>query len=52
MKDITEVPEMGWYSIIQDPTGSILGLWKSNPKMMMTDDAARKPGDETPARAH
>jgi predicted enzyme related to lactoylglutathione lyase len=33
MKDITEVPDMGWFSIIEDPTGSILGLWKANPKM-------------------
>jgi len=29
MKDVTEVPGMGWFSIIQDPTGSMLGLWKS-----------------------
>jgi uncharacterized protein len=28
MKDVTEVPGMGWFSFIQDPTGSILGLWK------------------------
>ncbi len=28
MKDVTEVPEMGWYSIITDPTGAHLGLWK------------------------
>jgi len=28
MKDITEVPGMGWFSFIQDPTGSVLGLWK------------------------
>jgi uncharacterized protein len=32
MKDVTEVPGMGWFSFIQDPTGSILGLWK--PKSM------------------
>ena len=32
MKDVTEVPGMGWLSIIQDPTGSPLGLWK--PKSM------------------
>jgi uncharacterized protein len=32
MKDVTEVPGMGWLSFIQDPTGSILGLWK--PKSM------------------
>lgn len=28
-KDVTEVPNMGWFSIIQDPTGAVLGLWKS-----------------------
>ena len=32
MKDVTEVPDMGWFSIIQDPTGAILGLWKTNTK--------------------
>jgi uncharacterized protein len=32
MKDVTEVPGMGWLSFIQDPTGAILGLWK--PKAM------------------
>jgi predicted enzyme related to lactoylglutathione lyase len=29
MKDVTEVPGMGWFSFIEDPTGSILGLWQS-----------------------
>lgn len=29
MKDETEVPGMGWFTIIQDPTGSIMGLWKA-----------------------
>ena len=59
MKEVTEVPDMGWFSIIQDPTGSILGLWKSNPKTMHTDHGAeekstssRKHGGEHPARAH
>ena len=32
MKDITEVPQMGWFSIIQDPTGAMVGLWKTNRK--------------------
>jgi hypothetical protein len=58
MKDITEVPDMGWFSSIQDPTGSILGLWKHNPKMMPADDeakdkatpTARKQSAENPAR--
>ncbi|PYX38754.1 MAG: VOC family protein [Acidobacteria bacterium] len=29
MKDVTEVLGMGWFSFIQDPTGAMLGLWKS-----------------------
>ncbi len=28
-KDVTEVPGYGWFSIIVDPTGAVLGLWKS-----------------------
>ncbi len=28
MKDVTEVTNMGWLSIITDPTGALLGLWK------------------------
>jgi hypothetical protein len=30
MKDATEISGMGWLSIIQDPSGAILGLWKPN----------------------
>jgi len=29
MKDVTEVPGMGWFSIITDPTGAALGLWQN-----------------------
>jgi hypothetical protein len=29
MKDVTEVMDMGWLSIIVDPTGAMLGLWQS-----------------------
>ena len=29
-KEVTEVPDMGWLSIISDPTGAMLGLWKAN----------------------
>jgi predicted enzyme related to lactoylglutathione lyase len=29
MKDVTEVPNMGWFSIIVDPTGAPLGLWQA-----------------------
>ena len=32
MKDVTEVMDMGWLSIIVDPTGAMLGLWKPKPK--------------------
>jgi uncharacterized protein len=31
MKDTQEVPNMGWFSIIIDPTGAPLGLWQTNP---------------------
>ena len=29
MKDKTEVPGMGWFSVITDPTGAMLGLWQA-----------------------
>ena len=29
MKDVDEVPDMGWLSIIVDPTGAMLGLWQT-----------------------
>ena len=29
MKDVTEVQDMGWLSIITDPTGAMLGLWQA-----------------------
>jgi predicted enzyme related to lactoylglutathione lyase len=29
MKDTTEVGDYGWFSIIVDPTGAALGLWKN-----------------------
>ena len=29
MKDVTEVMEMGWFSIITDPTGAVLGMWQA-----------------------
>jgi predicted enzyme related to lactoylglutathione lyase len=28
-KDVTEVKDMGWFSIIVDPTGAGLGLWQN-----------------------
>jgi len=32
MKDVTEVKDMGWLSIIVDPTGAMLGLWQAKAK--------------------
>jgi predicted enzyme related to lactoylglutathione lyase len=29
VKDVTEIPEMGAFTIILDPTGAALGLWQS-----------------------
>lgn len=29
MKEETEVPGHGWFTIITDPTGGMLGLWKA-----------------------
>ena len=28
VKDVTEVPDMGWFSVIIDPTGAAFGLWQ------------------------
>ena len=27
----TEIPDMGWYSVITDPSGAVLGLWQNKP---------------------
>lgn len=32
LRDVTEVPDMGWLSILVDPTGATIGLWQ--PKSM------------------
>jgi len=29
LKDVTEVPNMGWFSVLEDPTGAVLGLWQA-----------------------
>ena len=31
-KDVTEIPGVGWFSIIEDPTGAVLALWKPKAK--------------------
>jgi uncharacterized protein len=32
MREVTEVPNAGSFSIIVDPTGAMLGLWQEKPK--------------------
>jgi len=32
IKDVSEVPNMGSFSIIQDPTGGVIGLWQAKAK--------------------
>lgn len=29
IKDVTEVPGIGWFSIFQDPTGAVLAIWQA-----------------------
>jgi predicted enzyme related to lactoylglutathione lyase len=29
IKEVTEVPGMGWFAIFTDPTGAALALWKA-----------------------
>jgi predicted enzyme related to lactoylglutathione lyase len=33
LMDQTEVPGFGWFSMIQDPTGAVLGLWQPRAKV-------------------
>lgn len=33
-KAVTEIPGMGWFSVITDPTGATLALWQVNPAYM------------------
>jgi predicted enzyme related to lactoylglutathione lyase len=32
-KEVTEVPGMGWFSVITDPTGATFGLWQTKAGM-------------------
>ena len=33
-KEVTEIPGVGWFSVITDPTGATLALWQANPAYM------------------
>jgi predicted enzyme related to lactoylglutathione lyase len=32
IQDVTEVSDMGYFAIIIDPTGAVLGLWQTKAK--------------------
>jgi predicted enzyme related to lactoylglutathione lyase len=34
LKEKSEVPGMGWFSIFKDPTGALIALWEQKPKSM------------------
>ena len=33
VQEVTEIPDMGWFSVILDPTGAAFGLWQAKNKM-------------------
>jgi uncharacterized protein len=48
MKDVTEVPQMGWFSIVQDPTGAVLGLWENERKTARADGVVERNAESSP----
>ena len=32
-QDVTDIPDMGWFSVIVDPTGAAFGLWQTKATM-------------------
>lgn len=37
-KEVTEIPEVGWFSVFTDPTGATLALFQMNPASGKPDD--------------
>ncbi|MHB8791703.1 MAG: VOC family protein [Desulfobulbaceae bacterium] len=33
-KEVTEVPDMGWFGVLTDPTGAAFGLWQTKSDMV------------------
>jgi predicted enzyme related to lactoylglutathione lyase len=33
LQEVMQVGEYGWLSVIQDPTGAVIAMWKPNPAM-------------------
>jgi predicted enzyme related to lactoylglutathione lyase len=48
LKEKSEVPGMGWFSIFRDPTGALIALWEPKPKPMA---AAPKKAKAKPRKA-
>ena len=50
LKEKSEVPGMGWFSIFRDPTGALIALWEPKPKAMPRK-AKAKPRKAAKAKA-
>jgi hypothetical protein len=50
LKEKSEVPGMGWFSIFRDPTGALIALWEPKPKSM-PKKAKAKPKKKAKAKA-
>ena len=50
LKEKSEVPGMGWFSIFRDPTGALIALWEPKPKAMPRN-AKAKPRKAAKAKA-
>jgi predicted enzyme related to lactoylglutathione lyase len=50
LKEKSEVPGMGWFSIFKDPTGAMIALWEPKPKSM-PKKAKAKPKKKAKAKA-
>ena len=50
LKERSEVPGMGWFSIFRDPTGALIALWEPKPKSM-PKKAKAKPKKKAKAKA-
>jgi predicted enzyme related to lactoylglutathione lyase len=48
--DVTDMHGAGWMSIIADPTGGVLGLWKSKPAPKPAPKAAPRPAPKRAAK--
>ena len=53
LKEKSEVPGMGWFSIFKDPTGALIALWEPKPKSMPKKAKAKpKPKKKAKAKAN